>query len=78
MSDSSSTTDERVADASPVEAKPRRTAIGKTLFVVNGIVCCLLIAACMAFGSRVWNNSDNSEDSRPLSKSYRTLITLLR
>ena len=69
MSDSSSTTDERVADASPVEAKPRRTTIWKTLFVVNGIVCCLLIAAWMAFGSRVWNNSDNSEDSRPFASA---------
>ena len=70
MSDSSSTTDERVADASPVQAKPRRTAIGKTLLVVNGIVCCLLIAAWMAFGSRGRNNS---EDSQPFASATDTI-----
>ncbi len=63
MSDSSSSTDNRAADATGVVAKPFGSPVGKplivkSLFVVNGIVCCALVAAWVAFGTRGRNNSD--------------------
>ena len=61
MSDSSSSTDNRVADTPGVVAKPFGSAIGKTMLVVNGLVCFVLIAAWIAFGSRGRNHSEVSK-----------------
>ncbi len=69
MSDSSTSTDNRVAETPGVVAKPFGSAIGKTMFVVNGIVCVVLIAAWIAFGSRGRNSP---EESKPFASATDT------
>ncbi|MBC7821253.1 MAG: SCO family protein [Planctomycetaceae bacterium] len=69
MSDSSSSTNDRVADAPAIVAKPFGSALGKALFVVNGLVCFVLVAAWIAFGSRGRNNL---EDSKPFASATDT------
>ena len=74
MSDSSSSTTDRAADAPAIVARPFGPAAGKgllvkTLFVVNGLVCFVLVAAWIAFGSRGRNNL---EDSKPFAKATDT------
>ena len=78
MSDSSSSTNHRVADTPGVVAKPFGSAMGKplivkTLFVVNGLVCFVLVAAWVAawiaFGSRGQNHS---EASKPFASATDT------
>ena len=74
MSDSSSSTNHRVADTPGVVAKPFGSAMWKplfvkTMFVVNGLVCFVLVAAWIAFGSRGQNHS---EASKPLASATDT------
>ena len=74
MSDSSSSTNDRVADAHSIVAKPLGSALGRTsivksLFVVNGLICFVLVAAWMAFGSRGRNNS---EETKPFASATDT------
>ena len=69
MSDSSTSTDNRVAQTPSVVAAPFGSAIGKTMFVVNGIVCLVLIAGWIAFGSRGRNSS---EEVKPFASATDT------
>lgn len=68
MSDSSSTANNAVADAP--ETTPSGAAMGKILFVVNGVVCCALIAAWVAFGSR---GKNTTSDSQPFARATDTV-----
>lgn len=70
MSDSSSSVKDPVADAPTVVTKPIGSAMVKTLFVVNGLVLRVLIAAWLAFGSRGRNKSDGSQ---PFARATDTI-----
>lgn len=70
MSDSSASTTDRATDTPAVVAKPFGSAVGKTLFLVNGLVCVVLVGAWLAFGSRGRNPS---QATKPFASATDTL-----